>query len=266
MTMLSYSIIRYVPDPRREEFLNVGLIVVSDDNSFAECRFTQDWRRARRFGAENLSFLREVAGRIEDFAQEQRDVLIGSSSIAQLEKFSSEWQNSIQFSPPRTSVHPNPSELVDRLFEQYVEEHGVQRSPRKGKRRILSFVQEVLTETVFERFPARPPAVLRYQTLKGHLSDHRFDFMVKNGRPLLCVDVVSPADNESELDQQVRATAYDIRDVRDKHPNLPLCVVLSKASDPDSKLRRMYKRLGATVTENDNFPTWAKATVKELSQ
>lgn len=134
MTMLSYSIVRYVPDPRREEFLNVGLIVVSDDDSFAECRFTTDWRRARRFGAENLSFLKQVAGQIEDFAQEQRDVLIGPSSVTQLEKFSSEWQNAIQFSPPRTSVHPNPSELVDRLFEQYVEEHGVRRSRLKGKR------------------------------------------------------------------------------------------------------------------------------------
>jgi Protein of unknown function (DUF3037) len=268
MTMLSYSIVRYVPDPRREEFLNVGLIVVSDDNSFAECRFTTDWRRARRFGTENLSFLKTAARQIDQFAQEQRDLLVGADSVAQLENFASEWQNSIQFSPPRASVHPHPHELVDNLFEQYIEEHGVRRSRLKGKRPTLALVHEVLDTVVFEHFAttAKPPEVLRYQTLNGNLSTHRFDFMVKNGKPLLCVDVVSPAADESELDEQVRATAFDIRDVREKHPKLPLCVVLSKASDPNSKLHRMYKKLGATVTEDDSFPTWAKNTVGQLSQ
>jgi hypothetical protein len=266
MTILSYSIVRYVPDPRREEFLNVGVVVVAADQSFSDCRFTDDWRRARRFGAENLSFLKEATEQIEDFAREPDNLFGGPSAVAQLEAFSNNWQNSIQFSPLRTSVDPNPNALVDRLFEQYVEEHGIRRSVRKGKRPTLSLVHEVLTETLFEQFPVAPPDVLRYQTLKGHLSTHRFDFVVKNGKPLLCVDVVSPIETENELDQQVRATAFDIQDVRDKHPNLPLCVVLSKDTGPASKLRRIYKSLGAAVTENDTFSTWAKATVRELPQ
>lgn len=269
MTIFSYSIVRYVPDPRREEFLNVGLVVVSDDNSFADCRFTTDWRRARRFGAENLSFLKTVAAQIDDFAQAQRDLLVGADSVAQLESFASEWQNAIQFSPPRTSVHPNPSELVDRLFAQYVEEHGVRRSRLKGKRPTLALVNEVLETVVFEHFATietTPPEVLRYQTLSGNLSKHRFDFMVKNGKPLFCVDVVSPSEDDGELDQHVRATAYDIQDVRHKYKDLPLCVVFPKESGPASKLRRIYEHLGATVTKDDKFPIWAKAAVKELSQ
>src|SRR6266849_536474 len=83
---LNYSVIRYVPDPRREEFVNVGLIVAAEDNSFADCRFTPDWRRARRFGVENLAFLKEIEKQLNGFGSNQTNFFEHESFADQLRK------------------------------------------------------------------------------------------------------------------------------------------------------------------------------------
>jgi DUF3037 family protein len=42
-----FSVIRYVPDPVKEEFVNIGLIFI--DNDSVTVRFTTNWDRVRNF-------------------------------------------------------------------------------------------------------------------------------------------------------------------------------------------------------------------------
>ena len=55
MTISRYSVIRYVPDPLREEHINIGVIVVAEDGSFADCRFLSNWEKAKKFGGRTLA-------------------------------------------------------------------------------------------------------------------------------------------------------------------------------------------------------------------
>jgi hypothetical protein len=45
-----YSVIRYVPRPRSGEFVNIGVIAVSEDGEEVAGEFTADWQRARWLG------------------------------------------------------------------------------------------------------------------------------------------------------------------------------------------------------------------------
>jgi DUF3037 family protein len=266
MMVLNYSIIRYLPDPRREEFLNVGLIVAAEDNSFVACRFTSDWRRVRRFGSENISFLKEIEKQLERFGSDQRDIFERESLAEQLKKLAANWQNSVQFSLPRVSVDPNPKALTDRLFAQYVQGWQTPHSVRLGKRKALHHAYDSLALALSERYPQNRPQIVRRETVKGTLSEHQFDLMVRNGKPLLCVDALSPREDEVDLDQQIRATAFDIQDVRRKHPALTLCIVIVDAPAPQfNRVSRIYRNLGADVTKDRDFHSWAKTAVRRLS-
>jgi hypothetical protein len=58
-----YSLIRYVPRPVAEEFVNVGVVAVSDSGDEAAVEFTDDWTRARALGGrdEDVLMLRRLA-------------------------------------------------------------------------------------------------------------------------------------------------------------------------------------------------------------
>ena len=47
---LEFFLLRYVPDAVKDEFVNIGVVMVepgANGGGFAEVRFTRDWRRVR---------------------------------------------------------------------------------------------------------------------------------------------------------------------------------------------------------------------------
>jgi hypothetical protein len=47
---LEFFLLRYVPDAVKDEFVNIGLVMVepgANGEGFADLRFTRDWRRVR---------------------------------------------------------------------------------------------------------------------------------------------------------------------------------------------------------------------------
>ena len=78
---LEFFLLRYVPDAVRDEFVNIGVVMVEPSESgsgFADVRFARDWRRVQRLdpGAdvEMLEALeREIRGSLGEV--KDRDVL-----------------------------------------------------------------------------------------------------------------------------------------------------------------------------------------------
>jgi hypothetical protein len=51
---LEFFLLRYVPDAVKDEFVNIGVVMVeagAGGDGFAEVRFTRDWLRVGGFGA-----------------------------------------------------------------------------------------------------------------------------------------------------------------------------------------------------------------------
>ncbi len=50
LRQLEFFLLRYVPDAVKDEFVNIGLVMIeagANGDGFADVRFTRDWRRVR---------------------------------------------------------------------------------------------------------------------------------------------------------------------------------------------------------------------------
>src|SRR5512143_2306135 len=98
---LEFFLLRYVPDAVKEEFVNIGLVMVEPDVSggFADVRLAKDWRRLRCIDPEAdfevLEALeREIRGQLPAIAD--RDVL--------LRRLQDSFSNLIQISPGKACL------------------------------------------------------------------------------------------------------------------------------------------------------------------
>jgi Protein of unknown function (DUF3037) len=112
----SYSLVRYVPDTEREEFLNIGLFLHSAEEQFLDCLFTDDFRRVKRFHPEaDLGLLRDLQSHFEQQIQEHENDLAGY-----LRDMQESLSNLIQLTPPRPMLAAEPQAQIQQLFERFV--------------------------------------------------------------------------------------------------------------------------------------------------
>ena len=264
MRVLQYSVIRYLPDPAREEHINIGVVLTAADAAFAACKFTRDWARCKRFGREDASFLRDFAAELKKALLAQRELFATAFSSHDLSALAANWRNSIQFSTPRASVEQDPESLLSRLFEQFVGD----RAQRRFAPRRTHFVAEAkreLKRLIQSRFEDKAPLVLGRETLRGRVGQHRFDVLVKNGAPLICLDAISVEEEDADFDEHVRATGWDLQDVRRNHRQLALGVMLIDASKKQiEQTARLFRPLRTTVFPQKELGDWARRQVAKL--
>lgn len=59
LKQLEFMLIRYVPDAVKDEFVNIGVLLLNGDS--ADLRFTRDWRRVRCLDpAAGVPYLRAI--------------------------------------------------------------------------------------------------------------------------------------------------------------------------------------------------------------
>src|SRR4051812_42848901 len=121
MTISRYAVVRYVPDPLREEYINIGVIVVTDHGHFSGSRFLDRWSRVQRIAGVDTSFLKDIALDLSRLADRQASLSPDQPFTSErLSHLAAEWQNTVQFSDARASVAPDPAWLLDDLFRRYV--------------------------------------------------------------------------------------------------------------------------------------------------
>lgn len=123
--LFEYAVIRYVPRPEREEFLNVGVILYCSSKKFLHMTFTLDANRLKSFYADaNVEELRK-------FLEAFKEVCCGSSvnsPIAKLDAASRfRWLTATRSTIVQTSkVHPgfcdDPMEKLEKLHQQLVKD------------------------------------------------------------------------------------------------------------------------------------------------
>jgi DUF3037 family protein len=116
-----YSLIRYVPRPVAEEFVNVGVVAVSDTGDEASVEFTDDWTRARALGGreEDVLMLRRLARAWLDesydlplFPEDAGD----EHGAARLNRLYETSANKVQFSRPHRGLASSIDEIVDEVY------------------------------------------------------------------------------------------------------------------------------------------------------
>lgn len=125
--LFEYAVIRYVPRPEREEFLNVGVILYCNSKNFLQMKFNLNEERLKAFYPD--TDISELTAYLNAF----KEVCCGSALTSPISKLDSanrfRWLTATRSTVVQTSkVHPgfcdDPEETLQRLQHQLVEDYN----------------------------------------------------------------------------------------------------------------------------------------------
>jgi len=216
MNKMSYrfSVIRFVPDPARGEFVNLGAIVGDEEAQDWDMRVISNYRRAKAIDPRGVlpDALSFVASLDEWVSSDEQLQLQGpeAPTVERLALLAQESRNIVQFTPPAPVVASSSEEALDLLFDNLIldptsrqfrfeKKHRAQRSTRQAYR-----AHDVPPEAIKERA----------QIASGAF-DETFDFVVHNGRAVQLVQCWSfQLPDQDELADQIKAWSWVVHELR----------------------------------------------------
>jgi hypothetical protein len=138
MKQCEFFLLRYVPDAVKDEFVNIGVVLLERENQFAEVRFTRDWSRVRcldpQADTDTLQALEsELRERLHD-SPVPRDQM--------LEKLQDSLSNSLQITASKGLLTESPPLELEKLASYYLDRALPRREGRVSVRqRIVSGMQ-----------------------------------------------------------------------------------------------------------------------------
>jgi len=249
--------------------INIGVIAWGEGQVAAQ--FVKDWRRAKVFGREDISFLRDFVEQMEASGQAQQKVLafvLHRIDAKQLEQIAQDWSNSIQFSELRTSLR-SPEEVIREISPIYLPELPHYHS-QKGRTRhtaAMLALQRVSQVLIDERGPQVSDLIKRQHGIQGKFDEHLFDVVVANGRPLLAAQGLSFEASTRIVQKDIDATAWAIDDVRKAHRHLPVAVLAlthKESHAPVEKAKRIFRGLAADMISESQMDRWLKQKIRTL--
>ncbi len=123
----SYSIIRYIPSILREEFVNVGVILVCPEVRYQAVQALPD-AKLRMFDIVDGRFVQDAITKLRLAAERNRfDEFVsaeaapeGALTTAGLAKLSASYHNNIRLTKPRTLLTTNPEASLRALHDMFI--------------------------------------------------------------------------------------------------------------------------------------------------
>lgn len=209
-----FSLIRFVPDPTRGEFVNIGAVAGDDTAQDWSLRLISNIRRARALDTRGvLSAALAFVGRLDERIQIDDQLRLVDSEAPRediLTRLAEESQNIVQFTPPAPVQASASEEALDLVFEHFIvdpegarfrfeKKHRAQKSTREAYR-----AHEAPAEAIKERA----------QIASGAYED-TFDFAVHNGRAVQLVQCWSfQLPDKKQLAEQVKSWSWVVHELR----------------------------------------------------
>lgn len=210
-----FSLIRFVPDPARGEFVNIGAVAGSDDAREWELRLVSNLSRAKALDERGvLSRAFEFAASLEDRIAmldeppgAPEDEIMSSSLLRHL---STDMQNVVQISMPAPVAADSAEAALDLVFDQLVLDAARKSFPFEKKHRAQGAVRRAY------RSHAVPSAAIQERApVRSGVFDGVFDFAVHNGRTVQLVQCWSfQLPNQADLAEQVKAWSWLVHEIR----------------------------------------------------
>jgi hypothetical protein len=178
---LEFFLLRYVPDAVKDEFVNIGVVMIesrangaaANEARFADVRFTRDWRRVRCLDPQaDVGMLealeREIRGQLA--TAHDREVL--------LRRLEDSFSNVIQLSPAKGCLAEDPVREIEAMASIYLEAVKVGGKRQvSGRQRILGKMQDAFEQAGIAKF-LLPVPVAPY-TKTGDPFQFDFGYRVK---------------------------------------------------------------------------------------
>jgi hypothetical protein len=211
-------VVRFVPDPARGEFVNVGAIVGSEESSEWDLQQISNPVRARAIDDHKAldgvwSFLDRVGRDIYEYEEATERLLESPVELSEawLERLFINHRNIVQLSPPTPMVASSAGEALDRVFEQMIVDPAQRKYRFRKKHAALAAVRAAYRRHgVRERINLRERVAVRTES-----HSERFDFAVTNGHVLQLTQTWSfQVPDQESLAEQVKAWGWTVRDVQ----------------------------------------------------
>ena len=231
----TFAVIRYIPSIFREEFINVGVILVCPDTRYQAIKalpsFDKDRSKLAAFEDTDGRFVQHAITKLKNAADDKRfDELVGNEAAPEgmlsssgIRTLARTYHNNLRISEPRTALTTDPAALLNELYGAYVsQEEPTKKDAKVTRSKMRSEVKKVFRRyELFARYPdrvrekVRPPVPLATQV----------DFAYRNG--VMHYYHAVPFDNVETAAghaNDIRAMANDLR-----NPDLGLDSVFRNA-------------------------------------
>ena len=146
-----FYLLRYVPDAVKDEFVNLGVVLLEmgeGDSVFTDVRFTRDWRRVRCLDPEvDVELLESFEGEMRRMLQSRSAEVInyrGPMSRREwlLRLLEDGMSNTMQITPAKAVLTESPEKELGELARTYLESGSRARRAQSGRRVIYTAMRE----------------------------------------------------------------------------------------------------------------------------
>lgn len=207
-----FSVIRFVPDPAKGEFVNIGAIAGNDETGEWELRLVSSPKRAKALDDRGVlpqatAFAIELQDNIE--ALDELAPNVEPMSTEFLARCSSEMQNIVQLTQPAPVVADSAESALEAVFEQLVLDETPKSFPFEKKHRALGAARNAY------KAHSISAAVKERASVRSGAFDGSFDFAVHNGRAVQLVQCWSfQLPNQTDLAEQVKSWSWVVHELR----------------------------------------------------
>jgi len=214
-----FSMLRFVPDPARGEFINIGAVVGDDDARDWEFRLISNLTRARAIDAQGLlpaalEFAGELEGRLpaaEEDSPSERPAHAWLT-VPALRALAGEMNNVVQLTVPAPVVAESAEGALDIVFEELILDPAAKRFRFEKKHRAVR-----VTRDAYRTSGVPLEAVKERVVVASGQFRSQFDFAVHNGHAVQLVQCWSfQLPNQHELADQVKAWAWTVHELRER--------------------------------------------------
>ncbi|HEX8075218.1 MAG TPA: DUF3037 domain-containing protein [Thermoleophilaceae bacterium] len=207
-----FSMIRFVPDAARGEFINLGALAGDADSGDWDFRLISNFKRARAIDAQGLlpAALR-FAGELQERLPLDDDGEDATAwTIENLQLLSGEMNNLVQLSAPTPVVADSAERALDIVFDSMIFDPASQQFRFEKKHRAVR-----LTRQAYRDHEVPAEAVKERVRVVADRFNAQFDFAVHNGSAVQLVQCWSfQLPNQQELAEQVKAWAWVVGELR----------------------------------------------------
>ncbi len=183
---VEFFLLRYVPHAVRQEFVNIGVLMVEGGANgavLADVRFAKDWRRVR--GLDPQVDLEVIEALLRDLRREVGEVRDRATLLRKLED---QFSNVIQLSGPMQVLATNTAEEMETLASMFVDESKVAATRiLTGRARILGTMRDAFEQAGVAKFVV--PVPVEPYTKAG--DPFQFDFGYRVGKEMKLFQAVS---------------------------------------------------------------------------
>jgi hypothetical protein len=156
-----FFLLRYVPDAVKDEFVNIGVVLVepsANGAGFTELKFTRDWQRVKCLDpAADLEML-------EGLEDDLRARLKETGRTEFISSINESFSNVLQLSPGKACLTESPVEELGRLAEMYLERvrRPAGKAAAAGRQAILQHMREAFEQAGVWKLMRKRIAVSKY--------------------------------------------------------------------------------------------------------